>query len=267
MAARALSPHRLRPDLGDRRGRDASDRPPDADDRLPPRRRARGRRPGARAPRGDGRALRRGQRGRSGADPPLRVPGPAPSLRSMDPGRHARRDEAARLRPLDQLGARADARRDGARARARADREARPDLSDRPPDRDPARRRLQGPGPGAGRADRPGAGDARPRGRGDRLEQLGDQRRALGVGRADARRRPAPPPEHARHLVPGGPAPGRPGGARRDSARHPRHLHGLQRRRRLDLHQRHGRRRGPLHRAHRGRPLRASGRVASSSRR
>jgi acyl-homoserine lactone acylase PvdQ len=85
----------------------------------------------------------------------------------------------------------------------RARRPARPGLSHRPPAGDAAGRRLRRAGPRDRGADRPDPGDARPLRRGERFEQLGRQRRALGVGRADAGRRPAPAPEHARHLVPG----------------------------------------------------------------
>ena len=76
------------------------------------------------------------------------------------------------------------------------------------------------------------------------------------------RRRPAPAPEHAGHLVPGRPHARRPFRPRRLAAGNARRLHGPEQRRLLDLHQRHGRRPGPLRRAGRGRPLPLRGRVA-----
>ena len=78
-----------------------------------------------------------------------------------------------------------------------------------------------------------GAGD-----RGQRLQQLGRHRRAQRDRLAADRRRPPPAPEHAGHLVPGRPHPGRPLRPRRLAARHARRLHGPEQRRLLDLHQR-----------------------------
>ena len=85
------------------------------------------------------RALLRGRqrrrRERQGAA--LRDAAAAPRVRALAPGRHPQPRQAARLRPLDQLGAGAAARRHGARARPGAGRQARPDLPGRQPDRHP----------------------------------------------------------------------------------------------------------------------------------
>ena len=76
--------------------------------------------------------LRRGQRGgRRGASAAAGVPGPPPRLRPVAARGHADRDEAPLLRALDELGARADARRHGARAGRRAGGAARPRLPGR----------------------------------------------------------------------------------------------------------------------------------------
>ena len=133
----------------------------------------------------------------------------------------------------------------------RADRPPRPHLPRRQPGRHPGsleRRRARDR-----RADRRGAALDRPRRRGQRLQQLGRQRRPLGDRLAADRRRPAPAPEHAGHLVRGQPAPRRALRPRRLAARDAGRLHGPEQRRLLDLHQRHGRRPGPLRRADRGR--------------
>ena len=107
--------------------------------------------------------------------------------------------------------------------------------------------------------------------RGQRLQQLGGLRRALGDRLAADRRRPAPAAEHAGHLVPGRPALRRALRPRRLAAGHAGHLHGPEQRRLLDLHQRDGRRPGPLHRADRGRDATCSktsgGRSRSCARR
>ena len=92
-----------------------------------------------------------------------------------------------------------------------------------------------------------------PRRRGQRLQQLGRQRRAQRHRLAADRRRPPPAAEHAGHLVPGRPAPRRALRPRRLDAGDAGRLHGPEQRRLLDLHQRDGRRPGPLRRADRGR--------------
>ena len=80
-----------------------------------------------------------------------------------------------------------------------------PDLPGRQPDRHPGA--LVGRRPRDRRADRRRAPRDGPRRRGERLQQLGGQRRAQRHRHAADRRRPAPAPEHAGHLVPGRPAP------------------------------------------------------------
>ena len=103
-----------RPGLRDGRAGGAAGRPADADARHPPRRRARGggARPRAARP---ARALLRGRqrrrRERHGAA--LRDAAAAPRVRALAAGRHPQPRQAARLRPLDQLGAGAAARRHG----------------------------------------------------------------------------------------------------------------------------------------------------------
>ena len=95
--------------------RHAAGRPADADAGDPARRRARG---GGAGPGAAGAAralLRRGQRGRRGGQGAAVRDAPArPRVGAVDAGRHPQPRQAARLRPLDQLGARAAARRHGA---------------------------------------------------------------------------------------------------------------------------------------------------------
>ena len=119
----------------------AAGRPADADARHPPRRRARG---GGARPRA---ARRCWSASAPASTPPPRRPRRCPSrcsccASSSSPGagRHPQPRQAARLRPLDQLGAGAAARRHGARAGPGADRAAGPDLSRRQPDRQPGSR-------------------------------------------------------------------------------------------------------------------------------
>ena len=181
---------------------------------------------------------------------PFEFQDPAARVRAMDPRRHPRPRQAALLRPLGQLGARAAAGRHGAGAGAGADGAPRPCLPGREPDRDAGAL-------GWGRA-RPGRADRRrPQSSGDvcggrGVQQLGGQRRPqLDRGPAD-RRRPPPVPEHAGDLAPGRPLGG--GAPRRGrlDGRAAGHPDGTERRRRLDLHE-HGRRHpGPVHRADRG---------------
>ena len=171
-------------------------RPADAHARLSPRRRARGGRARARSCAPSWRPT-----APESTPPPrrraaaVRVPAPAARLRALAPGRHAGARQAARLRPLDQLGARAAARRHGPRARPRARRAPRPRLPGRQPGGAEPGERLERRRARARRADRPRPRDARPRGRGDRLEQLGGQR-------ARARRPAAPLLAGDPHLPP-----------------------------------------------------------------
>ena len=74
--------------------------------------------------------------------PPAGVPAPPPRVRALAPGRHAGRRQAALLRALDQLGARAAPRRPGPRARRGASREDRPHLSEGQSGGAPARARA-----------------------------------------------------------------------------------------------------------------------------
>ena len=120
----------------------------------------------------------------------LRDAAAAPRVEALAPGRHPQPRQAARLRPLDQLGAGAAARRHGAGAGPGADRPPRPDLPGRQPGRHPGS--LVGRRPRDRRADRRGAALDRPRRRGQRLQQLGRQRRAQRHRLAADRRRPAP---------------------------------------------------------------------------
>ena len=128
------------PPLRDGRAGDASGRPPDADARHPPRRRARGGGPRPGAPRHPRALLRGGQRGRRrGQGAALRDAAPAPArFRALAARRHPQPRQAARLRPRDQLGAGAAAIRHGPRARPGARGQARSDLPGGQPDRHPA---------------------------------------------------------------------------------------------------------------------------------
>ena len=188
-----------------------------------------------------------------------RVPAPAPRLRALAPGRLPRRRQAARLRALDQLGARAAARRPGPRAGRGAGGPHRPDLPVGQPGRAEARGGLRGRRPGAGRADRArsasrSAWPARPA--------------APTTGRSapSARRPDGPLIAGDPHLPSGMPGIWLPVALELDDRfcrggvdpRHPGDLRGPEQRRRLDLHQRDGRRPGPVRRADRGRALRAS---------
>ena len=239
LADALLPPRRLRSALRVRRRRHGAGRPADADAGDPARRRARG---GGARPRAAGappallRGHQRGRRGRQGAA--ARDAAARPRVGAVDPGRHPQPRQAARLRPLDQLGARAAARRHGAGARPRADRAARPRLPARQPDRrpDPVGRR----GPAAGRADRLGAARPRLRHRGERLQQLGRLRRPLGDRDAADRGRPPPAAEPAGDLAPDRAALRRALHPRRLAAGDAGRLHGPGQRRLLDDHQRDG---------------------------
>ena len=134
----------------------------------------------------------------------LRDAAAAPRLEALAPGRHPQPRQAARLRPLDQLGAGAAARRHGAGARPRAGRQARPHLPGRQPGRHPGslvgRRPARSSSRSTGCASR-SASPPRPAAR-----TTGRSRARLSAtGGAADRRRPAPAPEHAGHLVPGRP--------------------------------------------------------------
>ena len=123
-------------------------------------------------------------------------------VRALAPGRHPQPRQAARLRPLDQLGAGAAARRHGARAGPGAGGPARPRPT-RPTTRSSPRKPWSGDGLAL-------------------VEQIDAVRRSIGLAAeasgsnnwavsgaaqrhrlAADRRRPAPAPEHAGHLVPG----------------------------------------------------------------
>ena len=180
-------------------------------------------------------------------------------LRALATRRFALDRQAARLRPLHQLGAGAAAGRDDQGPGSRARGPARPGLSGRRPRRAHPGRAQPGRRPGPGRADRPRPPVDRAHGRGDRLQQLGGRALTLRHRRAPDRRRPAPSPEHAgsglsarplprRALLSWRLAPGDPGRGIR-----------AEQRRRLDLHQRDGRRHGPLLRAPRRHLLRVRG--------
>ena len=99
------------------------------------------------------------------------------ALRALAAGRHPQPRQAARLRPLDQLGAGAAARRHGPGARARSWRRR---LDPGYPADNPVvtQEAWSGDGPGAGRADRRRAPLDRAGRRGERLQQLGGLRRA-----------------------------------------------------------------------------------------
>ena len=199
-----LPPRPLRPRLRVRRRGGAAGRPADAHPGHAAHGRARGggARPRAARP---ARALLRGrQRGggeRQGAA--LRDAAAAARVRALAPGRHPRPRQAARLRPLDQLGEGAAARRHDPRARPRAGRQARPRLPGGQPGRHPGS--LVGRRSRPRRADRRGAPLDRHGRRGERLQQLGGQRGAERDRLAADRRRPPPAAEHAGHLVPGRP--------------------------------------------------------------
>ena len=156
----------------------AAGRPPDAHPRHPPRRRARGGGAGPRAARPAG-ALLRGVNAAaaSARGAALRDAAAAPRVRALAAGRHPQPRQAARLRPLDQLGAGAAARRHGARARPGAGRPPRPRLS-RPATRSSPRKPWSGDGLAiAEQIDAVRALDGAGR-RGQRLQQLGGHRRA-----------------------------------------------------------------------------------------
>ena len=172
-----LPPRRLRQGRGDGGRGGAPGRPADADARHPPGRRARGRtsstRSSAAASRSSAGASTRRPR-RQGAS--LRDAAPAPRVRALAARRHAQPRQAARLRPLDQLGEGAAALRHDPRPRARSWRRGSTPAT-RPTTRS-SPRSLVGRRAGARRADRRRAPLDRPRGRGERLQQLGRQRRA-----------------------------------------------------------------------------------------
>ncbi len=170
-----LPPRGPRPDLRDGRRRGPAGRSADADSGHPPRRRGRGSgaRPTAARPAG---ALLRGRQRRRRERPgaPVRDAAAETRVRALAAGRHPQPRQAARLRPLDQLGAGAAAGRHAARSRPRAERPPRPGLPGGQPDRHPGgleRRRA-----GDRRADRRGAPLDGARHRGQRLQQLGRQR-------------------------------------------------------------------------------------------
>ena len=133
-----LPPRGRGQDLRDGRGGGAAGRPADAHARHPPRRRARGGGARARAAR-PARALLRGRqrRRRERLGAALRDAAAAPRVEALAPGRHPQPRQAARLRPLDQLGAGAAAGRHAAGAGPGADRPPRPDLPGRQPGRHP----------------------------------------------------------------------------------------------------------------------------------
>ena len=124
---------------GDRRGGGAAGRPADAHARHPAHGRARG---GDARPRA---ARRCWSASAPASTPPPRAPRRCPSrcsccasrLRALAAGRHPQPRQAARLRPLDQLGAGAAARRHGARAGPGAGGPPRPGLPGRQPGRHP----------------------------------------------------------------------------------------------------------------------------------
>ncbi len=116
---RLLPPRGLRPRRRDGRRGGIADRPADADAGDPPHSRARG---GDARPRAAGaaRALLRGGQRRRGErqGDALRDAAAAARVEALAPGRHPQPRQAARLRPLDQLGAGAAACRHGAGARS-----------------------------------------------------------------------------------------------------------------------------------------------------
>ena len=246
------------------RGR-AAGRPADAHPGPAPRRAPRGDRARAGSPPAARRLLRRAQRGgadRLGAS--SRVPAPAPGLRALAAGRHAGRRQAALLRALDELGARAAPRRPRPRAGRGTCREDRSHLSEGQPGRAPSRTGIRRRRTAAGGADRPGPRADRPGDGGERLQQLGGDAGALGDRRRPARRRSAPAQRDAGCLVRGRAGARRPVLPRRLDPGAAGHLPRPEQRRRLRLHQRDGGRRGPLRRADRGRELRVRGRAAAA---
>ncbi len=253
MAARPLSPLEQRPPVRDRGQSRAAGRQARANTRVPAQGRGRGGRAGAGAARRARRLQRRRERsGRCGAGASERVPAVADRVRAVAARRHADRDQAACVRALDQLGARAVAGRNGPRAGAGPDRDPRPGLPARAPRRAAAGQGIRRRWPRARRAARPAEGAARAGRRGQWLQQLGDLHRAQRIRRRPAGRGSAPAAQHARDLVPGIARGWRALRARRIAARDPRDLHGSQQRRRLDVHEHDGRRPGPLRGADRG---------------
>ena len=193
--------------LGDGRAGGPSGRPADADARHPARRRARGGGARPRAARACSSASARG------STPPRRAPGRCPSRCSCCASRFEP------WRPVDVLSLgkllafglstnweRELLRADMVRALGPGARgQARPEPT-RSATRSSPRKPWSGDGTGDRRADRRRAPHDRARGRGERLEQLGGLRQAERHRLAADRRRPAPAPEHAGHLVPGRPA-------------------------------------------------------------
>ena len=114
VAAPDLQAARLRADRRVRRRAGASGRPVHAHPGTAADRAARGGRAGSRGRRRARRLWRRDQRGRRGPPAAGRVPAAADEVGALAGRRLADGREAARLRPLDQLGARAAASRDGA---------------------------------------------------------------------------------------------------------------------------------------------------------
>ena len=148
VAARVLPPRDRRPPVRVRRPGRAPRRPPDAHARHAPRRRARGARDRRRAARRSWTHTRRASTPRSTRPPALPIefqlmriePEPWTAVDLLALG------QADGLRPLDQLGDGAAARRARARGRPRARRAARAAVPARQPGRDRARRRLRGRG-------------------------------------------------------------------------------------------------------------------------
>ncbi len=207
LAARPLPANRLRAAVGDRRPGRARGGPPDAHARAATRRRARGRGAGAGASLRARSPLRRRQRGRRGSLAPGRAPAAAAPVRAVQARRRADPDQAAVLRAVDQLGARASARGDGARAGRRAGGAPGPRLPTRQSgDHDP-RRRLGGRRPGHRGADRQATGHDRFDGRGHWVQQLGGRRVALCDRGSSLGGRSPPAAEHARDRLPGRPLP------------------------------------------------------------
>ena len=165
---------------------DPARRPPDAHHRDAAGRGARGARRRAHARGAGGRVRGRHQRGdrrRVGAAD--RVPARAPRARAVDGHGPARLGEADGLRPVDELGDGAAAGRDRARGRRRAGGPPGAAVPARQPDRDRPRRRVRRRRHRPRGADRGGAGSSLGLGdAGDRLEQLGRLRRAVGDRRA-----------------------------------------------------------------------------------